>query len=281
MTRRILTALAFTFAIGLIVNTQEYYRGASGGAGVFSSITATGNFTTTAGSFFMPDAGFISTATRGDFSFPANGVVQLRNGAGTSFTRLILGSNDATTNGVSLKLSGGNLLIRKGDDSSDSPFNAATITASGNISLVGGASKINTYNGIATAGFGVPAIYGALNITAQTSNATIASYANGAADGDFEVSGQMNVTASTTLATTITCTYTDVTSSARTMVLPVTAENGTMVAAGAISGAGATRWSTTVQHIRAKASTTISIITSAGTFTGVTYSASGAIRQIS
>lgn len=141
-------------------------------------------------------------------------------------------------------------------------------------------AKVTAYNQITTAGMGVPLVVASANISAQTTNATITSYANGAADADFDVRGQMSVTVSTTLATTITCTYTDVANVARTMILPIVSVNGTFVAAGAISGAGATIWETPVMHIRAKASTTITILTSAGTFTGVTYSASGVITEL-
>jgi hypothetical protein len=118
-------------------------------------------------------------------------------------------------------------------------------------------------------------------VTAQSAaNASISTYTVGAADGSFEVSANMNVTASTTLVTTLTCTYTDESNTSRTMVFPVTSLNGTMVAAGAISGAGATVWETPVMHIRCKASTAITIGTTAGTFTGVTYTAEGIIKQM-
>ena len=141
--------------------------------------------------------------------------------------------------------------------------------------------KVSTYAGVSTAGEGVADIRAQANITAQSSNATITSYANPAADGDYEVSGQMSVTASTALTTTLTVTYTDVANVVRTMILPIVSVSGTYVAAGAITGAGASIWESPVMHIRVKASTTITILTSAGTFTGVTYSASGVIKKMS
>lgn len=178
--------------------------------------------------------------------------------------------NDTTNTGIGFSVGGGQKAVLT--TTVFQLFSGVNVTFGG---------KINNYNGVNTAGEGVADIRAQANVTAQSSNATITSYANPAADGDYEVSAEMNVTASTTLTTTLTCTYTDVTSSARTMILPVTAENGTMVASGAISGAGATRWETPVMHIRAKASTTITILTAAGTFTGVTYSASGVIKKTS
>lgn len=142
-------------------------------------------------------------------------------------------------------------------------------------------AKTTTYNSVATAGEGLVNIRAQANITAQSANATITSYANPAADADYEVSAQMSVTASTTLVTTLTVTYTDVANVARTMILPVVTTTGTYVAAGAITGAGASIWHASVTHIRAKASTTITVLTSAGTFTGVTYSASAVIKKTS
>lgn len=118
-------------------------------------------------------------------------------------------------------------------------------------------------------------------VTAQAAaNAAIAVLTVGAADGSFEVSASMNVTVSTTLVTTLTVTYTDVSNTARTMILPVAPLSGTFVAAGAITGAGASVWSTPRMHIRAKAGTVITILTSAGTFTGVVYTAEGNINQL-
>jgi hypothetical protein len=154
----------------------------------------------------------------------------------------------------------------------------ATYNSSGNVDLTG---KATTYNNIATAGTGLPIIVKHTRVTGQTAaNSSICTYTAPASDGSYEVSANMNVTASTTLSTTLTCTYTDESNTARTMILPVTSLNGTMVAAGAISGAGASVWETPVMHIRVKASTAITILTSTGTFTGVTYTAEGCIRQI-
>lgn len=134
--------------------------------------------------------------------------------------------------------------------------------------------------GITVAGYGVPVIVAASRVTAQSAaNTSISTFTVGAADGSFEVSANMNVTASTALATTLTCTYTDESNTARTMVLPIEQLSGSFIAAGAITGTGA--WETPVMHIRAKAATAITILTSAGTFTSVTYTAEGIIKQTS
>lgn len=149
--------------------------------------------------------------------------------------------------------------------------------ASTNLSL---GAKISSYNGIATAGWGIPAIQNATRVTAQSAAGTIGAYTVGAADGSFRVSANMNVTASTALTTTITCTYTDESNTSRTMVLPVAPLSGTFATAGAITGAGASVWETPAMHIRCKASTAITIATTAGTFTGVTFTAECNIQQI-
>lgn len=210
------------------------------------------------------------------------GVAQFCGASCTGFTRLILGTNDATTNGVGIVNSSGSFNFTTGDGSSNvgGRFSAlginTTTPSAGAIALAG---KVTTLNGVATAGIGVPAIYAAANVTAQAAaNASICTYTNGAADGDFEVSGQVNVTAATGIATTLTFTYTDVSNTSRSMIMPIQQVSGTFVAAGAITGTGA--WETPVMHIRAKASTAITGLTSTGTFTGVTYSASCAIRQL-
>ncbi len=163
-------------------------------------------------------------------------------------------------------------------------INAGGTLTVGGISTFTGAvtmtGKISTYNNVATAGWGVPAIQNAGRVTAQSAaNASIATYTVGAADGSFRVSANMDVTVVTTLVTTLTCTYTDEGNTARTMIFPISQLSGTFIAAGAITGLGA--WETPAMHIRCKAATAITILTSAGTFTGVTYTAEGNIQQIS
>ena len=160
--------------------------------------------------------------------------------------------------------------------SSTSGIKAVHINSTGSIDFL---NQFTKYNNVSTAGWGVPAIYGSGRSTAQTAAvASISTYTVGAADGSFEVSANMNVTASTALATTLTCTYTDESNTSRTMVFPVVQLTGTFVAAGAITATGA--WETPVMHIRCKAATTITIGTTAGTFTGVTYTAEGIIKQM-
>jgi hypothetical protein len=125
---------------------------------------------------------------------------------------------------------------------------------------------------------GVPNTVAKGRVTAQAAaNASVATFTVGAADGSFQVSMNMNVSAATVLATTMTCTYTDESNTARTMIFPVQQLGGSFIAAGAVTATGA--WETAVLAIRCKAATVITLLTSAGTFTVVTYTAEGFIVQ--
>ena len=82
----------------------------------------------------------------------SDGIVQFKNNAETGFTRLILGAN--STSGVALKLSGGDLHVREGDDSAYEGIDAGAYSVGG----VAGASfgpgvvtSITVVNGIVTA----------------------------------------------------------------------------------------------------------------------------------
>lgn len=131
--------------------------------------------------------------------------------------------------------------------------------------------------GLTVVGMGLPAIVSATRITAQSSNATVTTHTP-ATDGLYEIAAFMFVSAVTALATTLTCTYTDEAGNARSMIFPVQQLSGSFIAAGAITGTGV--WETPTMTIRAQAGAAISIITSAGTFTGVTYTAQGSIKRL-
>lgn len=141
-------------------------------------------------------------------------------------------------------------------------------------------TKIINYNGVATTGFGVPVIYGSGRSTAQTAAATsVATYTVGAADGSFEVSANVLVTASTTHSFTVTCVYTDEGNTSRTLTLSFSQLTGTILTAITnVQGAGA--YEGVPLHIRCKSGTSITI-SSTGTFTSVTYNVEGIIKQMS
>lgn len=198
------------------------------------------------------------------------------NAAASSITGGLVVSTTVGTTATSVGIGGGNIyaggnIVITGSGT----FGGGLFVNNSNVTF---GQKIINYNNIVTAGWGVPAIYSAGRVTAQSAaNSSIATYTCGAADGSFDVSANMNVTVSTALVTTLTCTYTDESNTARTMILPVQQLSGSFIAAGAITGTGA--WETPTMHIRVKASTAITILTSAGTFTGVTYTAEGLIIQ--
>jgi hypothetical protein len=115
-------------------------------------------------------------------------------------------------------------------------------------------------------------------VTAQNAaNASIATFTVGGADGSFEVSMNMNVTAATVISTALKCDYTDENNVARSMIFPVTGLTGSFLAGGLVTATGA--FETPAMHIRCKAGTAITLYTAAGTFTGATYSAEGIIKQ--
>lgn len=153
---------------------------------------------------------------------------------------------------------------------------AARFNSSQNLLLK---KTISNYNGINTAGQGIPSIYGFGRSTAQTAAVTsVATYTVGAADGSFMVSGNVLVTASVTHSFNLQVTYTDEGGTARTVTMNVQQLGGTLVTSITnVTGVGP--YEGVPLHIRCKASTAITVLT-AGTFTSVTYNVEGVITQI-
>jgi hypothetical protein len=143
-----------------------------------------------------------------------------------------------------------------------------------------GVQGITALAGVNTAGKGVPAIYASARTATQTNTtATITSYANPAADGSFEVTAYVNVSAATAASMTVTCTFTDETNTSRTATFSFV-QNGVAVPIQTITNAtGAGAYLGMTMRIRAKASTTITVAT-AGTVSGITYIAESDIKQV-
>lgn len=201
---------------------------------------------------------------------PASDKFNISAGLGAGNRSLNL-TTDTTNNGtVILTTAGGANLTANADGS---------CTTGGALATTG---KITKYNNITTAGWGTPAVYASGNPTAFTNAAsgTIATYTVGAADGSFIVSGNVNVTTSTTHTFTMTCAYTDEGGTGRTLTFTFSQITGTFLTAITnITGAGA--YEGVPLNIRAKASTSITIQTAAGgTYTNVVYTASANIIQI-
>lgn len=115
-------------------------------------------------------------------------------------------------------------------------------------------------------------------VGATGAQAAIVQYTTIGADGDYEVSANVNVTAATTATIATTVTYTDETNTSRTDTF-LFEQNGTTALVGSITNVtGVGAYAGVPLVIRVKASTQITIATS-GTFTSVTYNVGGSIMQ--
>lgn len=179
----------------------------------------------------------------------------------------ILYASSATLVGVITAVATGSLLVSGGTGANPVYSSSPTLTG-----------KFTKYNNITTAGWGFSTIYAAGRVTAQAAAAaSVSTYTVGAADGSFEISANILVTASVTHSFTVTCAYTDEGNTARTVTLNFSQLTGTFVTAITnVTGAGP--YEGVPLHIRCKASTSITIATT-GTFTSVTYNAEGIIKQ--
>lgn len=153
-----------------------------------------------------------------------------------------------------------------------------TLNAAGTLALV---SKVATYNNIATAGWGVPAIQASARSTAQTAAvASVATYTVGASDGSFLVAANVLITTSAAYSFTVTVTYTDEANTARTANFQFSDQNNSSIVVTITTGlGGAVPFQGLPMLIRCKASTAITIATT-GTFTTVTYNVEGLITQV-
>lgn len=159
-------------------------------------------------------------------------------------------------------------------------FNGTLLTVGATtLGPVTATTKIVSYNGTTTAGFGVPVISAFGFSSAVTSaQSSIATFTVGAADGLLDIHTNVNVTTSTAHSFGVVVTYTDETNTLRSLTVPMAQLAGTTVAAITnVTGAGP--YEGVKLTIRAKAATAITITTS-GTFTTVTYNVYGSISQI-
>lgn len=225
---------------------------------------------------------FVTNSTSGT---AGQAVVELT--AGTVTGNILLQSQGYTTSG---RIVQSDMLIDSGTGVLDlagvggvafwnSNTKAGTLTSTG-FALV---PKFTSYNNITTAGQGVPSIYAAASVTAQTTAAaSIAAYTTPNAIGDYEVSANVLVTTATTHNFTTQCTYTDDGGTARTVTLPLRLVGDTTAITAQVTAAnGAVPYNGVPLHIRCKATSVITILTqAAGTYTTVTYNAAGVIRQL-
>ena len=156
---------------------------------------------------------------------------------------------------------------------------AALLTVgNGDLFQVTSTGNVAAYRGVATTGWGVPAIYGNGRSTAQTAAvASVATYTVGAADGSFQVNANVNVTTSTTHDFTVTVAYTDEGGTARTQTMTFAQLAGTLITnITDVTGAGP--YAGVPLRIRADNATAITCAT-VGTFTSLTYNVECSIEQ--
>lgn len=144
--------------------------------------------------------------------------------------------------------------------------------------------KASVWDSVATAGQGLSPIRAQATTGTVTNSGTasIATWTPGAADVEVEVSCRVNITVSTNHTFSCDVTYTDVANNARTRILPMFPISGTQLTGSLMTNAvGAGDFGSATIRIGVKASTAITVRTSSGgTFTTVTYTASGTIRQV-
>ncbi len=196
---------------------------------------------------------------------PSDGVIRLANNAGTGFTRLILGTNDATANGISITNNGGSAQIGTGDGSSVRDLIVRGLTTNTGLSV---GTTVTSVNGITTAGNGVPLIvatpYETTGNTGAVTNAI--NYTPAAVSGTYELIGVVNVTAWTTPATfSVVATYKDASGNARTDTAMVV-RGSTGANAAAVTAVD--RWYFTFPAIDIDATATAITLSTTGTFTG-------------
>jgi len=165
--------------------------------------------------------------------------------------------------------------------SSAGTFGSLQLETTG-VAVLSGRFSAGGLTSAGTVGVPVVAAYGDVAAATNTGTASIATVTP-AVDTTYEVSANCLVTTSTNHSFSLDVTYTDESNVARTMVLPVAALAGAFLTAGLITNVtGAGPYETPAMTIRAKASTAVTVRTSAGgTFTTVVYNARGVIKQVS
>jgi hypothetical protein len=156
---------------------------------------------------------------------------------------------------------------------------SATTPTLANIFGINITGAISFYNGVSTAGIGVPAVYGTGN-SGTTTNATIASLATytSTSGGQFDIGAYVNVTTATAAAMTITVTWTDESSTSRTATFSLV-QNGVPTPIQTITNVtGVGAYCGLPMTIGVVAGGVITVAT-AGTVTGIVYTARASIKQ--
>lgn len=209
-------------------------------------------------------------------------------GTTVPITLVTIGTNPAvgTAPGTAINLAN-NAFIRARNSANNADGNVIGLNNSDQISIGPAVTSVNlggkfvSYNGLATAGEGVPVIVASARSTAQAGAVASVATFSPAADGTFLVSANVLVTTATSHSFQVNLTYTDEGNTAHTIRFNMQES----VAGGAVltdtigNAAGAIPYSGCPLLIRVKGGTAITIATT-GTFTTVTYNVEGLIQQI-
>jgi len=168
----------------------------------------------------------------------------------------------------------------QGNDRALVGYNGAGAFVINNANALGMLNKAYLYNNIALEGWGLPTIYKYNRLTGQTAAvASVTSYTVGAADGSFEISWNVKVTAVTSCSFSVRVSYTDENGVSRSPQMFGTVEGTATTVRTIVNGLGAVPYTGFTHRIRAQAGTTITVITS-GFFTDVTYNVEADIKQV-
>lgn len=113
-------------------------------------------------------SGAFGFSTRGFIEAPADGLVRLSNDAGTGFTRLILGTNDAS--GISIVKSATEFRFRVGDDTNWAALQAAGATFNGAVDVNSSVKSTSPTSGI---GYGAGAGGTVTQLTSKATGVTL------------------------------------------------------------------------------------------------------------
>lgn len=139
-----------------------------------------------------------------------------------------------------------------------------------------------TYDGLTTAATGFPIIVAGgspCRFTAQSAAVSTVCTYTPTADASFLIDANVLITSSTTFNFNVNVTYTDEGNTSRTLTLQFTQTASQNIVVSIANANGAIPYSGLPTHIRAKANTAITVLTT-GTFTTVTYNVEATIRRI-
>lgn len=204
-----------------------------------------------------------------------SGVLPIANG-GTNSGAALSGSSIMISNGTGVVQGalGTTTTLLHGNVGGAPTYSAVSLTAdvTGVLPLANGGTN-------QAAALSIPAVYGTGRTTgAVAAVASVAAFTVGASDASFLISANVLITTSVAHSFSVTCSYTDESNTARVLTLNFSQLTGTFVVT-LTNVLGASAYEGVPVHIRAKASTAITIATT-GTFTSVTYNVEGRIIQV-